>query len=87
VGEWVAGSESGQRHCSGDGLVEPARVSQGANEPVVRFSVRRIGGDGGAKGLSRFSRRAGCEQVESMLEERLGERFGSVRIGCGHGCL
>jgi hypothetical protein len=54
---------------------------------VVRFSVRRIGGDGGAKGLSRFSRRAGCEQVESMLEERLGERFGSVRIGCGHGCL
>jgi hypothetical protein len=66
-------------------LVELARVTQGANEAVMRLNVLWPGGDGGAKGLGRFSRRAGSEQVETALEEGLGERFGSGKFGRGHG--
>jgi hypothetical protein len=54
VGEWIARGERGQREGGGDGLVELACVSQGANEAVVRFGVGRICGDGGAKGCSSF---------------------------------
>jgi hypothetical protein len=92
VSERVAGCERSQRQGSGYGLVKLARVAQGANEAVVRFGVRWIvhlcGGDGGAKGLSGFSGRAGGKQVKSSLTERLrGERCGSLRIGRSHGCV
>jgi len=83
VGEWVAGRERGQRQRRANGLFEMARVAQGANKPVVRRDVRRVGRDGGTKCLGRCGRRAGSEQVEATLAER----FGGGLVGCGHGYL
>lgn len=71
MGQRVSGSERRQRQCGGDGLIDLARVAQGANEAVVRLNVSRSvfgsSRDGGAKGRCRFSRRTGGEQVEAEL--------------------
>jgi hypothetical protein len=85
VSQGIGGSESNESQGGGDGLIELAGIAQGANETVVRFSdcldIFWIGGDGGAKGLCRFSGIAGSEQVKATL----GERFGAGSVGRGHG--
>jgi hypothetical protein len=85
VSQGIGGSEGSERKGGSDGLIELAGVAQGANETVVRFSdcldIFWIGGDGGAKGLCRFSGIAGSEQIKATL----GERFGAGSFGRGHG--
>jgi hypothetical protein len=61
-------------------------ITQGANQPMMRFGVRFISlmscGDGLPKGQSRLSGRASGKQIEALL----GKRFGGLRFGCCHDC-
>ena len=84
VGEWIVWSQSSQSESSTNRLVNPAGIAQGADESVVRFSVRRVGGYGGAKGRGSLSGRVSCKQAETTLEVGSGKRFGGVMVG-GHG--
>lgn len=77
VGQRVVGSEDGESHGRGDGLVELAGIAQSANQAVMGFNVGWVGGDGGAKRLRCLKGGSGGELVESAL----GERVGGGRIG------
>ena len=83
VGQRVAGGERGEGKRCGDGLLQPSGVAESADEAVVGFKQRRVGGNGSAKGLCGFSRGAGGEQIDSAL----GEGFCVVGAGMGHGSL
>jgi len=88
VSQRVSGRERGERQGRGDGLLQPAGVAEGANQPVVRFNTCRagrcgIGGNRGAKSLGSLSRRPGSKKIQTTLAEL----FGSGSFGCGHGFL
>jgi hypothetical protein len=79
VRQRVIGSEESEDHRSRHGLIELAGVAQGANQPVVGLNVRRVGSQGGAKGIRSLRGLAAGEQILAEL----GERVGGVRIGHG----
>jgi hypothetical protein len=67
VGERVTGSEGDQRESGGDGGFKAARVAQGADQAVVSFNVRGLGGEDGAEGAGGLGGFASGEQVKALL--------------------
>lgn len=72
VGERILGSQCSKCHRCGYGTVKLAGVAKSTHQPVVRFSVRRVGSNGGAKCLDGFGRRAGSEQFNAAVAHRFG---------------
>jgi hypothetical protein len=83
VGQGVGRRERNEGQGRTDGLLKVAGVAEGADQAVMGFSVRRVGGDGGAKGAGSAGWLAGCKQFNATL----GERIGGGVVGWGHGCL
>lgn len=73
MGQRVVGSQSRERHGCADGPIKLSRIAQRANQPMMRFDVRRVGSDGGAERIRCLLGAAFGEQVEASL---------GVRVGC-----
>lgn len=82
MGQRIGRREGGQRQCCGDRLLRAPRIPQCADQPMMRFMVRGVGVDGGAKRRDSLGRLARREQVQTLLRQR----FGGVSVGHGHGC-
>lgn len=83
VRERIVRREHGKRQSRSHGLFEAAGIAQCVRQPVMRFHVIRMGGDGGAIGASGFAGRAGEKQIVCALNKRVG----SGGIGGSHGYL
>lgn len=83
VGQRIERSESRQCQRRDDGLFGPASVAQRTHQAVMRFHVRRVGGNGGAKRLRCLIGRPGSKQIESALRKQIG----SGGVGRVHGFL
>ena len=68
-------------HGRGHRLIQLARIAQRAHQAVMRLNMRRVFGNGGAKGLCRFGGTALGQQILCALGQRVGD--GEV----GHGWL
>jgi len=72
VRQRIARRESFESQGRGNSLFALAGVAQGANQPMARLGVGRIGVNDRAKRASRRGRATGSEQVKSTLKQRCG---------------
>jgi len=72
VRQRIVGRKHRQSHGRGDRLVQLPRIAQGTDEAMMRFHMRRVGGDGITKCLRGLRGLRLGEQFDATLRERVG---------------
>lgn len=79
---WIVGRDDRERKGGADRSLNPARIAQSADQPVISLHMRGIGGNDRAEGSRSLRRRPGVEQAEAALKHIAGNG-----TGISHGYL